>query len=77
MTALSKLLVLLVIFLSGRNANAFTSLSPVADNQVRVNHLILLSQVANQSMIESMMKQQIKQSNMHFFLATFHQRKLK
>jgi hypothetical protein len=40
MTALSKFLVLLVIFLSASNAHAFTSLSPVAGNQVQVNHLI-------------------------------------
>ena len=40
MTAHSKLLILLAIFLSGRYAHAFTSLSPVAGNQVWVNHLI-------------------------------------
>jgi hypothetical protein len=40
MTALSKFLVLLAIFLSASYANAFASLSPVAGNQVWVNHLI-------------------------------------
>jgi hypothetical protein len=37
MAALAKLLVLIVIFLSASNANAFTSLSPVARNQVQEN----------------------------------------
>jgi hypothetical protein len=40
MPALLKFLVLLAIFLLASNANAFTSLSPVAGNQVWVNHLI-------------------------------------
>jgi hypothetical protein len=40
MTALSKFLVLLAIFLSASHANAFTSLSLVAGNQVGVIHLI-------------------------------------
>jgi hypothetical protein len=40
MTALSKFLVLLVLFLLASQANAFTSLSLVAGNQVGVNHLI-------------------------------------
>jgi hypothetical protein len=40
MTALSKFLVLLTIFLSASYANAFASLSPIARNQVWVNHLI-------------------------------------
>jgi hypothetical protein len=44
MTALSKFLVLLVIFLSASHANAFTSLSSVAGNQVPVNYLIQLQQ---------------------------------
>ncbi len=44
MTALSKFLVLLALFLSASHANAFTSLSLVAGNQVQVNHLILLQQ---------------------------------
>jgi len=44
MPALLKFLVLLAIFLSASNANAFTSLSPVAGNQVRVNHLIRFQQ---------------------------------
>ena len=40
MPALLKFLVPLAIFLSGSYAHAFTSLSPVAGNQARVNHLI-------------------------------------
>ncbi len=37
MPALLKFLVLLAIFISASNANAFTSLSPVAGNQVQEN----------------------------------------
>ena len=44
MTALSKYLVLLALFLSASHANAFTSLSLVAGNKVWVNHLIQLQQ---------------------------------
>jgi hypothetical protein len=44
MTALSKLLVLSALFLLDSHANAFTSLSLVAGNQVWVNHLIQLQQ---------------------------------
>ena len=40
MSALSKLLLLLAVFQSATNANAFTNLSPVTGNLVRVNHLI-------------------------------------
>jgi hypothetical protein len=40
MPALLKILVLLEIFLLASNANAFTSLSPVAGSQVQENHLI-------------------------------------
>jgi hypothetical protein len=40
MTALSKFLVLLALFLLASHANAFPSLSLVAGNQVQVNHLI-------------------------------------
>jgi len=40
MPALLKFLVLLAIFLSASYAHAFTSLSPVAGNQARANHLI-------------------------------------
>ncbi len=36
MPALLKFLVLIAIFLSASHANAFTSLSPVAGNQVQV-----------------------------------------
>jgi hypothetical protein len=44
MTALSKFLVLLALFLLASHANAFTSLSLVAGNQVQVNCLIQLQQ---------------------------------
>ncbi len=44
MTALSKFLVLLVIFLSASYANAFVGLNPVAVNQVWVNPSIWLQQ---------------------------------
>jgi hypothetical protein len=37
MAAFAKLLVLIAIFLSASKANAFTSLSPVAGNQVQEN----------------------------------------
>jgi len=40
MMAHSKFLILLTVFLSARYAHAFRSLSPVAGNQVQVNHLI-------------------------------------
>jgi hypothetical protein len=40
MPALVKFFVLLPIFLLASNANAFTSLSPVAGSQVQENHLI-------------------------------------
>ncbi len=38
MTAFSKFLVLIAIFLSASHANAFTSMSPVAGNQVQEKH---------------------------------------
>jgi hypothetical protein len=44
MMALSKFLVLLALFILASHANAFTSLSLVARNQVWVNHLIQLQQ---------------------------------
>ena len=44
MPALSKFLVLLALFLSASYSNAFVSLSLVAGNQVRVNHLTRLQQ---------------------------------
>ena len=44
MAALLKFLVLLASFHSGSYAHAFTSLSPVAGNQVQVNHLIRFQQ---------------------------------
>ncbi len=39
MPALSKFLVLIALFLSASNANAFTSLSSVAGTQVWINHV--------------------------------------
>jgi hypothetical protein len=44
MAALSKFLVLLAIFLLASNANAFTSLNPVAGSQVQEICLIQLQQ---------------------------------
>jgi hypothetical protein len=44
MPALSKFLVLLAIFLLASHVYAFTSLSLVARDQVRVNHLTRLQQ---------------------------------
>jgi hypothetical protein len=44
MPALLKFLVLIAIILLASNANAFTSLSSVAGNQVRANHLIHFQQ---------------------------------
>jgi hypothetical protein len=40
MPALSKFLVLLAIFLSGRHAHAFTCLTPIARNQVWGSHFV-------------------------------------
>jgi hypothetical protein len=42
--ALPKFLVLLALILSASHANAFSSLSSVAGNQVRINHLTRLQQ---------------------------------
>ena len=52
MPALSKFLVLLALVLSASHANAFTSLSSAAGNQVRVNHLTRLQQPMSDSMNE-------------------------
>jgi hypothetical protein len=52
MTALSKFLVLLALFLSASHANIFTSLSSVAGNQVWVNYLIQLQQPMSNPMNE-------------------------
>jgi hypothetical protein len=49
MTALSKFLVLLAIFLLAGCANAFLSLSQVAGNQVQVNYLIRFEESNNQN----------------------------
>ena len=47
MPALLKFLVLLALVLSASHANTFTSLSLVAGDQVRVNHLTRLHQPMN------------------------------
>ena len=52
MNAMAKFLVLLAIFLSASYAHAFTSLSPVAGNQARVNHLIQFQQTMSNPMNE-------------------------
>ena len=52
MPALLKFLVPLAIFLSASNANAFTSLSSAAGNQVWVNHLTRLQQPMSDPMNE-------------------------
>jgi len=49
MSALSKFLVLLALFLLSSHVHAFTSLSSVAGNQVWVNHLIHLQQPLSKS----------------------------
>jgi hypothetical protein len=49
MPALSKFLVLLALFLSASHSNAFTSLSSVAGDQIRVNHLTRLQQPMSNS----------------------------
>ncbi len=50
MTALSKLLVLIAIFLSASHANAFTSMSPVAENQVQEKHWFQFEEPMNDPM---------------------------
>ena len=52
MPALLKFLVLLAIFLSASHSKVFTSLSLVAGDQVRVNHLTRLHQPMSNSMNE-------------------------
>jgi hypothetical protein len=49
MTALSKFLVLLAIFLLAGYAHAFLRLSQVAGNQVQVNYLIQFEESNNQN----------------------------
>jgi hypothetical protein len=53
MTDLSRFLVLLALFLSASHANAFTSLSSVAGNQVWVSYLIQLQQPMSDPMNET------------------------
>jgi hypothetical protein len=50
MNAMAKFLVPLAIFLSESYENAFLSLSLVAENQIRLNHLIQLQQPMNNPM---------------------------
>ena len=52
MPALSKFLVLLALFLLASHVHAFTSLSSVAGDQVRVNHLIRLQQLMSKPTTE-------------------------
>jgi hypothetical protein len=52
MTALSKFLVLLAIFLSANLGDAFINLSLVAGNLVWINHLIRLQQPMSDPMNE-------------------------
>jgi hypothetical protein len=52
MNAMAKFLVLLAIFLSASYAHAFTSLTPVARNQARVNNLIRFQQTMSNPMNE-------------------------
>jgi hypothetical protein len=47
MSALSKFLVLLALVLLASHANSFTSLSWVAGNQVRINHLTRLQPMSD------------------------------
>jgi hypothetical protein len=49
MPALLTFLVLLALVLSASHANAFTSLSSVAESEVRVNHLTRLQQPMSDS----------------------------
>jgi hypothetical protein len=52
MPALLKFLVLLASFLLASHSDAFTSLSLIAGNQVRVNHLTRLQQPMSDPMNE-------------------------
>jgi hypothetical protein len=52
MTALSKFLMLLALFILASYANVFTSLSLIAGNQVQVNYLIKLQQPMSDPMNE-------------------------
>ena len=53
MPALSKFLVLLALFLLASHVHAFTSLSSIAGDQVRVNHLIQLQQLMSKTTNET------------------------
>jgi hypothetical protein len=76
MTALSKFLVLLALFLSVSYASAFTSLSLVAGNQVWVNYLNQLQQPMSDQKMNQVMNQLTNQPNkwiwMQSFQVTFH-----
>jgi hypothetical protein len=57
MTALSKLLVLIAIFFLASHANAFTSISPVAENQVQEKHWFQFEEPMNDPTNEPICKQ--------------------
>jgi hypothetical protein len=63
MAVFAKLLVLIAIFLSASNANAFTSLSSVAGIQVRISHVILLEEPMSKPTSEPMCKPTTDQMN--------------
>ena len=63
MPALSKFLVLLALILSASHENAFTSLSWVAGNQVRINHLTQLQQQMSNPMSETSCEYTCKPTN--------------
>jgi len=80
MPVLSKFLILLAMFLSASYAHAFTSLSPVAGNQARLNHLIRfeesMSNPTNEPSHEPIANQPNEWIWMQSFQTIFHQRNL-
>jgi hypothetical protein len=63
MAVFAKLLVLIAIFLSASNANAFTSLSLVAGTQVQINHVIRLEEPMSKPTSEPTCKPTTDQMN--------------
>jgi hypothetical protein len=63
MAVFAKLLVLIAIFLSASNANAFTSLSSVAGTQVWINHVIRLEEPMSKPTSEPTRKPTTDQMN--------------
>jgi hypothetical protein len=63
MSSLLKVFVLLAILLLASNANVFTSLSPVAGNQVQEIHFIQLQQPMSDPTNEPSCKPILKQTN--------------